>query len=557
MKDAVVDKYLGLYVLIAVTSVSLLVAPFGSLDPVNLPKLCLLVAVASVAAGLVLTKREFLRDKSYRTPLLVMGGFILQLFMVLLIDNHPMSFKFYGTPSRNTGFIAYLSLSFILLASIASARYFLIARYVWALIGVGSILGFYGIAQSKGYDFYQFNNAYGSNVFSSFGNSNFHSAFMGIVASVALTLAVFSTQKTYFKILLTSLVGLAIYNVSISSQQGYLNFLAGFTAALIIYLFKKKHAVFGWSFLVLFGVGITSVLLGILDKGPLAEAIYKSSLQTRGFYWRAAANMISHNPFFGVGMDGFGDWYRRSRTSEIAELNAGIASDTAHNIPLDIGSGGGLPLMILYLAIIGLALYSIIKVVKRKSEFDVLFSALVAAWFAYQAQSLISINQLGLGVWGWSLTGLIIGYEINSRETSQVVNLQVGRKSKAIAEKISAGTLIITFLTTGIGLAIALPPYFAADKFYKALQTGDADVIQPAAYLQPYDRSRFIFVAQILQENKLEARAIKVLQDASAIYPDSFEIWNRWSSIPSANPTDIARAKAEMKRLDPYNPDLK
>lgn len=112
-------------------------------------------------------------------------------------------------------------------------------------------------------------------------------------------------------------------------------------------------------------------------------------------------------------------------------------------------------------------------------------------------------------------------------------------------------------MTTGIGLAIALPPYFAADKFYKALQTGDADVIQPAAYLQPYDRSRFTFVAQILQENKLEARAIKVLRDASKIYPDSFEIWNRWSTIPSATPADIAHAKAEMKRLDPYNPDLK
>lgn len=168
-------------------------------------------------------------------------------------------------------------------------------------------------------------------------------------------------------------------------------------------------------------------------------------MQTRGFYWRAAVNMISHNPFFGVGMDGFGDWYRRARSPEIARINPGITSDTAHNIPLDIGSGGGLPLMILYLAIIGLALYSIIKVVKRKSEFDVMFSAVVAAWFAYQAQSLISINQLGLGVWGWSLTGLIIGYEIHSRETSQVVNLNVGRKRIVIVEKVSAGTLVVTF----------------------------------------------------------------------------------------------------------------
>ena len=88
------------------------------------------------------------------------------------------------------------------------------------------------------------------------------------------------------------------------------------------------------------------------------------------------------------------------------------------------------------------------------------------------------------------------------------------------------------------------------------MQSGDANVIQPAAYLQPYDRARFTFVAQILQENKLEDRAIVVLRDASKIYPDSYEIWNRWAGIASASPNDVVRAKAEMKRLDPFNPNL-
>ena len=557
MKDAVVNRYLGLYVLVAVSAVSLLVTPHNSLDPVNLPKLCLLIAVAFAAAGLVLSKSGFLRDNSYRTPLIIVGAFIVQLALVLLVDKHAFSFKFYGTPSRNTGFIAYISLSFLLVASLASAGYLLVKRYVWALVGVGTALALYGIVQSKGHDFYQFNNAYGSNVFGTFGNPNFQSAFMGIAAAVALTLAVFSSLKLYFKAALLVLVVLAIYNVSLSSQQGYLNFMAGFAAAVIVYLFKKKHAAFGWGFLGLFSMGILSVLLGILDKGPLAQAIYKSSLQARGFYWRGAINMIIHHPFFGVGMDGFGDWYRRSRSPEVAKVNAGIVADAAHNIPLDIGASGGLPLLVLYLAIIGLALYSIIKVVKRKSEFDVMFAALVAAWVAYEAQSLISINQLGLGVWGWSLTGLIIGYEINTRDSAPVEVQKTARKGKVVSEKLTAGALVITFIATGIGLAIALPPYLAANKFYKALQSGDANVIQPAAYLQPYDRSRFLYVAQILISNKLEPQAIKVLRDAAKIYPDSFELWQQWSAIVSATPADVAHAKAEMKRLDPYNPDLK
>ena len=529
-----------MYVLVAVTAVSLLVTPFNSLDPVNLPKLCLLVFVAFIAAGLVFSKTEFLVGRAHRLPVFVVGLFVLLLILVLLFDSRTFALKFYGTASRNTGFIAYLSLSFLLLASMASAGYVLIKRYVWALIAVGTVLVFYGLAQSQGHDFYKFNNAYGSNVFGSFGNPNFQSAFMGIAAATGLTLAVFSSLKIYFKLALIALVVLAIYNVSLSSQQGYLNFMAGFAAAVIVYLFMTKHAVFGWSVLGLFIIGIFLVLLGILDKGPLAQAIYKSSLQARGFYWRAAFNMIIHHPFFGVGMDGFGDWYRRFRPTDYLAKNFTTVSDTAHNIPLDIGSSGGLPLLILYLTIVGLALYAIVKVLKRKSEFDVYFAAIVAAWVAYQAQSLISINQLGLGVWGWSLTGLLIGYEINTRNFAPVEFQKSGRSTKVSAEKLSAGALVITFLTGAIGLGIALPPYLAANKFYKALQSGDANVIQPAAYLRPYDRSRFLYVAQILISNKLEPQAIKVLRDAAKIYPDSFEVWQQWSAIASATPADVA-----------------
>jgi hypothetical protein len=97
----------------------------------------------------------------------------------------------------------------------------------------------------------------------------------------------------------------------------------------------------------------------------------------------------------------------------------------------------------------------------------------------------------------------------------------------------------------------------AANKYYKALQSGDGNVLYESAYLKPYDRIRFLYTAQILAENKLEDKAIQILSDASKLYPDSFEVWQRWSGIPSATPAQIAKAKAEMKRLDPFNPDLK
>ena len=67
--------------------------------------------------------------------------------------------------------------------------------------------------------------------------------------------------------------------------------------------------------------------------------------------------------------------------------------------------------------------WSIIRVVKRSERFDAYFVSLVGAWVAYQTQSFISINQIGLAIWGWILSGLIIGYEINTRvkDTAQSI----------------------------------------------------------------------------------------------------------------------------------------
>ena len=556
MQNRVDDKYLGMYVLLASVAVCLFVAPFNSIDPVNLPKLCLLVILSFIGAGFAFSKVDFLKSKRNRPVLLSIGLFIALLFLVLVTDSRDFSSKFYGTSGRNTGFVAYLSLSFLFIASVVSASPGLLKKYAVSIVSSGTILAIYGLAQSRGYDFYEFGNAYGTNVFGSFGNPNFQSAFMGITATVSLTLATYSRTKIYFKVGLLSLTFLAIYNISLSSQQGYLNFAAGFAAATVIYLFTSRKQILGWVTLTCSGISGFLVLLGILNIGPLAAKIYESSLLARGFYWRAAAKMLLEHPLFGVGMDGYGDAYLRARTTEIATYNAGISADTAHNIPLDIGSNGGFPLLIAYLSLVFLALISIIRIIKRATSFDVVLTTIVAAWVAYQAQSLISINQIGLGVWGWSLSGLIIGYELSTRTDSQQAHQKVVHRGKSPRTKISALALVLSFTATGIGAAIALPPYLSANKFYKALQSGDANLIEPAAYLKPYDRTRFSYVAQILQENNLDSRAISVLRDATTIYPDSIELWKRWSTIPSAAPADVARAKAEIKRLDPFNPNL-
>jgi len=557
MESKALNHLLSWYVIGASISVSLFVSPWNSIDPVNLPKLMLLGILGSIAGGLAFGRKAFLKNRSTRSFIVLVFAFITWLIMAFFVGQQDLAFKLYGTAGRNTGTLAYICLTLILFASAVSATKDTLKKYSYSILGVGALLGSYGFAQSLGLDFFDYVNAYGTNVFGTFGNPNFQSAFMGMVAAVAVTLVLFSSIKIWIRVGLLFVAGLALFNVTLSSEQGYLNFLAGVIASLLVFLFSKKNFLAGWAVLTVSSLGGFVLLLGIFNQGPLADIIYKSSLQARGFYWRAAVKMILDNPLFGVGPEGFGDWYRRSRSAADAAVNYGIAADTAHSVPLDIGASGGVPLLLLYLALMGLGLLAIIKISKRATEFDVVFASIVAAWVAYQAQSVISINQLGLGVWGWSLTGLLIGYEINSRDVA-VENLpKESRKTVAIKEKIPASALLIAFAVGGAGFAVSLPPYLAANKYYKALQSGDANVLIPATYAKPYDRNRFLYTAQVLAENKLDEQAIKLLRDASKIYPDSFDLWSRWAGIPTASPAEIATAKAQMIRLDPYNPTIK
>ena len=555
MESRADQRYLGFFVLGTSITVCLFISP-GNLDPMNLPKLVLLSILGSLAGGFAFAQIDFFKDKKSHPFLLLTSLFLLQLLIVFFLDNRDFAFKFYGTSSRNTGTLAYIALALLMLASAVSASRRVLQRYSISLVAVGSILSLYGILQSRGVDFYEFNNVLESNAFGTFGNPNFQSAFMGITGSVALTLVCFSGANILIRLGLLVFVGLALYNISLSSEQGYLTLLAGFTSAVVIFLLSKKQRFLGYSALGLGAIAGLVVLAGIFNKGPLADVIYKSSLQARSFYWEAAVRMMIDHPLFGVGMDGFGDWYRRSRTQEIADFNVGITADTAHNIPLDIGSGGGIPLLLIYLALVSLALISIIKILKRTTNLDLVFTSVAAAWFAYQAQSLISINQLGIGVWGWSLTGLLIGYELHTRSPEKDSSSKAQRKVMK-KQQVSALAVVTSFIFGGLGLAAAIQPYSAAGKFYKALESRDAQIIQPAAYLQPNDRIRYLYVAKIMVDNKLDDRAIKVLRDATRIYPDSFDLWQMWSTVPTATPNQIARAKSEMRRLDPFNTGIK
>jgi hypothetical protein len=267
--------------------------------------------------------------------------------------------------------------------------------------------------------------------------------------------------------------------------------------------------------------------------------------------------------FFGIGLDSFGDWYRRTRTLE-ATLRRGpdITSNAAHNVILEFSSNGGFPLAAIYLLMMALVVVSAIRLVKRNRGFDPVVAGLIAVWISYQAQSIISLNQLGLAVWGWIISGLIIGYEINTRAEAPIESkkdfVRKGKSAYANSlEKVAPKTMMGMFIGLIVGLLVGLPPLVASSKFKSALESGNPQVVEQAAYIWPLDPVRMGQVASIFQDNKMDLKAIKIATEATARFPDQYGLWALLSNIPSATAEQKARALAEMKRLDPLNPNLK
>jgi O-antigen ligase len=548
------EATLGKLIAWALVAVTLLVTPLWSLDPINPIKMLALSAAGFMGLGALLINQRTLALHRFKVPLILIGGFMGWQLIVFMVSGGEKLQQLFGTNGRNTGLITYLGFSILFVVSMVASNSTFFNRFLYTSFFVGVASLGYGLIQSAGGDPFNWVNPY-SPVFGFLGNPNFQSSLLGILGSIIFTQLLSGSVKTPLKIGYLAYLMVTIFVIKeTESQQGFLVLLIGSGVALGIYVRQRSNSL-GYSYLGLASIGFVAVLVGTLNKGPLASILYKDSVTYRGDYWRAGWKMTVDNPVFGVGLDSYGDWYRRSRTIE-ATLRRGpeTTSNAAHNVFLDISAYGGFPLALIYIALMALVIVSAVKVIKRSQTFNAGFVGLLAGWVAFQAQSIISINQIGLALWGWVLSGLIIGYEVNSRN-GDVVQEKGKKSTKPV--RATAGTTLAIFIGMIIGVLVGMPPYLASAKYKGALETGSPTSIQEAAYFWPLDPSRMIQVSLTLNDNQLEDQGLEVALDAVQRFPDNYGVWATLNSMKSATAQQKAQALAQMKRLDPLNPTLK
>jgi O-antigen ligase len=550
------ESSLGRIIGLGLIAATLLITPLWSLDPINPIKMLVVVPVGFMCLALILANRKSVSWGSYKIALGLIAAFVVWQVMVVLVSGGELNQQLFGSPGRNTGLITDVAFSLIFAGSVIASNAEALNRSVIVVLIVGVASLGYGVIQAVGADPFNWVNPY-SPVFGFLGNPNFQSSLLGVLGAIIFAQLFDKGLKLQFKVLIGAYLLATLYVIKeTASQQGFLVLALGIGVVTGIYCAQRSRAL-GISYGLLSVLGFFVVLFGTLNKGPLASLLYKDSVTYRGDYWQAGWKMTLDHPIFGVGMDSYGDWYRRSRTLA-ATLRRGpdTTSNAAHNVYLDISSYGGFPLLIIYMALMALVVVSALKVLKRSKGFNPLFAGLAGGWVAFQAQSIISINQIGLAIWGWVLSGLIIGYEINTRNVVVETVAKKGRVAGRPAQT-SVGSVVALFVAFVLGVLVGMPPYVASAKYKSALESSNPTFVQQAAYIWPIDSSRMIQVAVTLNDNKLEAQGLQVALDATKKFPDNYSVWAVLDLMKSATTEQKAQAQKEMKRLDPLNPNLK
>lgn len=541
MIDKVSDKKF-LVLIISSVIITIIMTPWVNVDSLVIPKAIVLFTTACYLSPFVLTNfRFFISNFRFRLLSIFSTLFLLQMIIVMLTSSAPLEQQIFGRTGRGLGFLTELSLIVFMFAAVKFVNYSKIQGLFIGLVISSTCSSLYSIAQKFGFDIFDWNTAT-NGIIGTIGNPNFQSSIAAM--AVVPTLSFLWYKKPLIKYFSVLICLVLLYTVYIcQSTQGYVIVVLSICSYLLVYSWYRNRVLFilGSSF-SFFAVAIG--LLGMTNQGPLSSIFYKSSIKSRGEFWRTAISATKDNPIFGVGIDSFSDVSTIYKSaSDAAGVNE--MTDSAHNYLLHYSVTGGIPLMLFYVSLIVLAFLSFFLIQNKLGKFDHRVTSLLTCLISFQAQSMISPGTISLMLWNAIVCGSIIGlsvYGINGNKISLI-------QSKSYVKVIGYFSIVFSLLITY--------PLFNSDRLQlKSLNTKDALLAVKSAQSYPESSLRYSRIGVELLKSDLPDQALEVGRSAVAFNPDSVQAWVLILANNSAPLGERIRAKQEILRLDPFNVEV-
>ncbi len=529
----------------AATLITLVLTPWLNSDSLIIPKIIILFLTGMFFLPQVLFNfRHYLSNFWLKITFFLALLFLIQMMIAIIFSHAPFEQQLYGRTGRGLGFITFFSLIVILLATSLFTSINQIKIILFGAIFSTILTSIYAIFQNFGLDIFEWNTKT-NGIIGTLGNPNFQSS----IAAFALVPSIFylksQMKRNLFISFLFGSILLAVIYFS-QSTQGYISVVLAIFIYLILIIYYKSKLLFK-VLSALFSIVIVCIILGMVNQGPLANYLYKYSVKSRAEMWRTAIASANDNPFFGVGLDSFGDWSRfYTSASDAKGVNEYI--DSAHNYFLDLATFGGYPLAVIYFLIIILTLASFLSIV-RKNEFNKEIASLFCMWTVLQAQSLISPINIVLITWSFLICGAVIG--VASKGGIQGLR-QEGfqfRKtdfSRPFSIFLASFSLLITY------------PYFNVDRMQlDSLNTRNANLAIKSAKAFPESVVRYQRIGLELLNSGLLDQSLDVARSAVEFNPNAISGWALILANEKAPLTEMIKAQTEILRLDPFNNEVR
>lgn len=375
-------------------------------DPFNTIKFVTLIISATWIIGYFIYNRFYL-NKLKKIFLLLLACFISACFLSTIFSDNLYT-SVIGENLRKNGLLTYISLSIFSAYFLCYFTYEKLKQFFSWIFFSNLICITYGFLQIFKQDPINWSGSGG--IFSFYGNSNFAGTAYSIFFFLSIANIYFEKKLSKRSFISLVMIFDLICVYFTNARQSVLSIGVCLSILLAFLMYKWKKKIFYVYIVLLLPIGI-GLLLGIFNRGPLSQFLFKESIRVRIFYWKASIEMLKDHPIFGVGLDRYGAYFKEYRDSAYP-LNYGwdLTSTNAHNVPLQFFSTGGIFTGIFYcLIIFFISAQFFTKFSSLAKEKKLVVFCLFVSWLCYQFQSLFTVDNIAIAIWNWVLIGMLIG----------------------------------------------------------------------------------------------------------------------------------------------------
>ena len=541
----------------------------GVFPEFELPKLIILVMCGSILLFFSIFNYLSSKQTFQKEILFFLALYLACLTTTAITTDQNLNVVLIGAGGRYTGFLAQLCYLFIFYYVISIRDYLLIKRIFHSFVFTGLLFTFYGLLQALNLDPIDWN--YNNNpILVTLGNTNFSSAFLALNATATLYIFI-ENFKNYLKSILSGTLLLAqIYLIiKINDNQGIILLLSGIFLLLSFFIYsnKKSPKVVRryWSVQAIL-IFLGSVISYFFQSGPLHYVLNISSFIDRIYHWKTGWEIFKDNKLIGVGLDSFGEYYPLYRTQEIIDFRAigyEMYSFNPHNSIVQAAVSGGIVLLIGYVSLLGFIFYRGIRMLQRSND-HFFVGAIFTVWFLYQLQTLISVDSIGLSIWGWIFSGALVAL---SYSNNNLVENSQNNEIKTYKLESFQRIILSIFLFICISFNVYSLNYLKTNHEYKNLTNYFRDPKSAQLYKSKLDSELLnlnskIFQVEIreitlnlLASQKRLDLAVQVAKEMTLDFPRRVNGWDATAKIYEFNNDFVSAKPYRLKtiELDPLN----